>query len=224
MSTEAVLKVGPAAAAIAALPSPPFWDEAVAQLCGCDPTLQLIVARAGEQRLELRGDAFNALARAIVGQQISVRAARAIWGRVEAAAREVTPLRISRMRAATLTRAGLSLRKAQYLHDLAVHFQKGDIRPDHWSLMDDEAVIAELVTVRGIGRWTAEMFLIFNLMRPDVLPLDDVGVLTAIGLHYNDGIRVTREQASEIGSRWQPWRSVASWYLWRSLDPLPMEP
>ena len=135
MSTEAVLQ------AVAALPSPPFWDEAVAQLCGCDPTLQLIVARAGAQRLELRGDPFNALARAIVGQQISVRAARAIWGRWKLAAREVTPLRISRMRATTLTGAGLSLRKAQYLHDLAVHFLKGDIRPDRWSLMDDEAVI-----------------------------------------------------------------------------------
>ena len=89
--------------------------------------------------------------------------------------------------------------------------------------MDDEAVIEELVAVRGIGRWTAEMFLIFNLMRPDVLPLDDVGVLAAIGRHYNGGVRPTRAQADEIGTRWQPWRSVASWYLWRSLDPLPLE-
>ena len=90
-------------------------------------------------------------------------------------------------------------------------------------MLDDEAVIDELVAVRGIGRWTAEMFLMFNLMRPDVLPLDDVGLQKAISLHYNDGVRVDRSQAAALGARWQPWRTVASWYLWRSLDPLPVE-
>jgi DNA-3-methyladenine glycosylase II len=225
MSTEAkpARPAAAAAAAIAALPSPPYWDEAVAHLCTSDRILQGIVSRVPHGRLMLRGDPFLALARAIVGQQISVRAAQTIWGRLEKAARDVTPLRLSRMRMATLTGAGLSQRKAEYVRDLAVHFLNGAIEPDRWPLMDDEAVIAELTTVRGIGRWTAEMFLIFNLMRPDVLPLDDLGVLTAIGHHYNGGVRVTRDQARDIGARWQPWRTVASWYLWRSLDPLPVE-
>jgi DNA-3-methyladenine glycosylase II len=203
--------------------SPPYWDEAASHLSREDPVLRKIIeARPGE-RMTLRGDPFLALARAIVGQQISVRAAQTIWQRFDKAAREVTPLRVSRMRMSSLTGAGLSQRKAEYLRDLAVHFLKGEIVPDRWPLMGDEAVIEELVAVRGIGRWTAEMFLIFNLMRPDVLPLDDIGVLSAISLHYNDGVRVSRQQAEEIGARWHPWRTVASWYLWRSLDPLPSE-
>ena len=221
MSTDAAAPGVPGAASL--MPAPPYWDQAVAHLCSQDRVLGAIVSNWPNERLVLRGDPFLALARAIVGQQISVRAAQTIWGRFAKAAREITPLRISRMRMASLTGAGLSQRKAEYLRDLAVHFLNGDIVPDRWPLMDDEAVIEELVAVRGIGRWTAEMFLIFNLMRPDVLPLDDVGVLTAIGVHYNGGVRVTREQAREIGVRWQPWRTVASFYLWRSLDPLPME-
>ena len=225
MSTEPVPRRPEAGleSPVAALPSPPYWDEAVAHLCRNDRILQDIVSRIPKERLVLRGDPFRALARAIVGQQISVKAAQTIWGRLDKAARDVTPLRISRMRMTTLTGAGLSGRKAEYLRDLAVHFLKGNIEPDRWPLMDDESVIDELIAVRGIGRWTAEMFLIFNLMRPDVLPLDDVGVLTAIGRHYNGGVRVTRDQARDIGARWQPWRTVASWYLWRSLDPLPLE-
>jgi DNA-3-methyladenine glycosylase II len=207
----------------AAVESPPYWNEAVSHLCGVDPVLAAIVARLPAERMTLRADPFIALSRAIVGQQLSVKAAQTIWRRLDKAARDITPQRLSRMRMSTLTSVGLSQRKAEYLRDLAVHFLHGSIRPDRWPAMDDEAVIEELVAVRGIGRWTAEMFLIFNLMRPDVLPLDDVGVLTAIGLHYNGGVKATREQALEIGVRWQPWRTVASWYLWRSLDPLPLE-
>jgi DNA-3-methyladenine glycosylase II len=205
------------------LPSPPYWDQAVSHLCSRDPVLRAIIEKLPGERMIFRGDPYLALSRAIVGQQISVAAARTIWRRLEKAARDVTPQRVSRMRMSTLMAAGLSQRKAEYLRDLAVHFLEGRIVPDRWPLMADEAVMEELVAVRGIGRWTAEMFLIFNLMRPDVLPLDDVGVLTAISLHYNGGERVTREQAREIGTCWQPWRSVASWYLWRSLDPPPLE-
>jgi DNA-3-methyladenine glycosylase II len=222
MSTERATPVEPAPL-ITPTASPPYWDRAVEQLCRADPVMRGLVERIPGERMALRGDPFLALSRAIVGQQISVRAAQTIWRRFEKAARQLSPLRVSRMRMATLAAAGLSQRKAEYLRDLAVHFLQGTIQPDRWPLMADEAVIEELVAVRGVGRWTAEMFLIFNLMRPDVLPLDDVGVLTAISIHYNGGVRVTRDQAKEIGALWQPWRSVASWYLWRSLDPLPME-
>lgn len=214
---------GSAPAATPSATGPAWWDEAVQHLCRVDPVMQAIIGRLPVEQMTLRADPFIALSRAIVGQQLSVKAAATIWRRLDRAAREVTPQRLSRMRLSTLMAAGLSRRKAEYLRDLAVHFLKGEIRPDRWPLLADEAVIEELVAVRGIGRWTAEMFLIFNLMRPDVLPLDDVGVLTAIGRHYNGGARVTREQAAKIGARWRPWRSVASWYLWRSLDPLPLE-
>jgi DNA-3-methyladenine glycosylase II len=146
-----------------------------------------------------------------------------VWLRFEKAAGKVTPERVSRMRLTTLTGAGLSGRKAEYVRDLAGHFLSGSVDPSRWPESDDESVIAELVQVRGIGRWTAEMFLIFNLLRPDVFPLDDLGLLKAIALHYNEGTPVTRAMAADIGERWRPWRTVATWYLWRSLDPLPVE-
>ena len=112
---------------------------------------------------------------------------------------------------------GLSKRKSEYIADLAVHFAEKRVKPSAWASMDDEAVIADLCTIRGIGRWTAEMFLIFNLQRPDVLPLDDAGLLRAISLHYFSGEPVSRFEAREVAQAWAPWRTVATWYLWRSL-------
>jgi DNA-3-methyladenine glycosylase II len=122
-----------------------------------------------------------------------------------------------------LAGCGLSQRKAEYIADLARCFVDGSVHARDWPDMDDEAVIAELIQVRGIGRWTAEMFLMFNLLRPDVLPLDDLGLQKAVGLHYFKGERVARAQMRELGASWAPWRSVAVWYLWRSLDPVPVE-
>jgi DNA-3-methyladenine glycosylase II len=115
------------------------------------------------------------------------------------------------------------VRKAEYLSGLARHFIGGTLHPSAWERMEDEAVIAELVQVRGIGRWTAEMFLMFNLLRPDVLPLDDLGLRRAICLHYFRGRSVSPRTMRRIAAAWAPWRSVATWYLWRSLDPVPVE-
>ncbi len=212
---------------------PAYWDEACGALCGGDPVMRDIIERCGSAHLVSRGDPFQTLARSIVGQQISVKAAQAVWDRVAGAAREVTPDRFVRMRKATLAGCGLSQRKVEYLKDLASRFRSGDVDPAHWGELDDEAVIAELVRVRGIGRWTAEMFLIFNLVRPDVFPVDDIGVHRAIALNYSGkDARVrqpadivdkqARAVAAEIGERWRPWRTVATFYLWRSLDPLPV--
>ena len=106
--------------------------------------------------------------------------------------------------------------------DLALHFDAGKIHVDAWVAMDDEAIIAELVAIRGIGRWTAEMFLMFHLLRPDVLPLDDVGLLKGISTNYFSGEPVSRSEAREVADGWAPWRSVATWYMWRSLEPLPV--
>jgi len=174
-----------------------------------------------------RGDAFSTLARSIVGQQISVKAAQAVWDRLvgllESPSTRLAPAVMQEMAAGTLREAGLSLRKAEYLLDLARHFSDGTVHVQQWRLMEDEAIIEELVAIRGIGRWTAEMFLIFHLMRPNVLPLDDLGLLKGISQSYFSGEPVSRAEAREVGDAWAPYRSVATWYIWRSLDPLPVD-
>jgi DNA-3-methyladenine glycosylase II len=119
--------------------------------------------------------------------------------------------------------AGLSARKVEYLVDLALHFHGKTVHVKEWQSMEDEAIIAELVAIRGIGRWTAEMFLIFHLMRPNVLPLDDVGLINGISKNYFSGEPVSRSDAREVAQAWQPYSTVATWYIWRSLDPLPVE-
>jgi len=203
---------------------PHYWVQASEALAAADPALAVVIRDwRGHGHLSSRGDSFTTLARSIVGQQISVKAAQAVWLRFEKAAGTVTPDRVARMRLATVTRAGLSARKAEYVRDLARHFVGGTVDPTHWPGLDDEAVIDELVQVRGIGRWTAEMFLIFNLLRPDVFPVDDLGLRKAISLRCADGRTVGRAEAVAFGERWRPWRTVATWYLWRSLDPLPVE-
>ena len=170
-----------------------------------------------------RGDAFQTLARSIVGQQISVKAAQSVWARLAAAAAPVTPQAVGALDVVALRACGLSARKAEYIGDLARHFADGNVHVHRWPAMSDEEVIAELVQVRGIGRWTAEMFLIFNLLRPDVLPVDDLGLQRAIRISYRNGRKITETGIRRVARAWQPWRSVATWYLWRSLDPLPVE-
>ena len=178
-----------------------------------------LIARYPDARLVNRGDPFQTLARAITGQQISVKAADSVWARFAACARTVSPERVTELELDALAACGLSRRKAEYLRDLAGHFVDGRVVPARWTHMDDETVIAELVDVRGIGRWTAEMFLIFNLRRPDVWPVDDIGLQKAVALHYLNNERPTPGRLRRHGVRHAPWRTVATWYLWRSLDP-----
>ncbi|OYW15263.1 MAG: DNA-3-methyladenine glycosylase [Hydrogenophilales bacterium 12-64-6] len=178
-----------------------------------------LIARYPDAVLGNRGDPFQTLARAIVGQQISVKAADSVWARFAGFARYVTPDHVATLELEALAACGLSRRKAEYLRDLAGHFVDGRVEPARWKKMDDEAVIAELVDVRGIGRWTAEMFLIFSLRRPDVWPVDDIGLQKAVAQHYLDDARPSPQALREHGVRFAPWRTVATWYLWRSLDP-----
>ena len=173
--------------------------------------------------LSRRGKPFFTLARSIVGQQISVQAAASVWGRFEAVVQLVEPQCVLSVAPEQLLSSGLSRRKTEYIIDLARHFVGGAVRPHEWPELDDESVIEQLTAVRGIGRWTAEMFLMFNLLRPDVLPLDDIGLQKAVALHYFRGRRVTARTIRRLATRWAPWRSVATWYLWRSLDPVPVE-
>jgi DNA-3-methyladenine glycosylase II len=209
---------------------PPFWPHAKRRLAAADPVLGAIIRRHPRIALASRGDAFRTLARSIVGQQISIKAADSVWARVLGACGEMSPPALKRRRATTLRRCGLSERKVEYLRDLAAQFAEGRVDPAHLARMSDEDVIARLTDIRGIGRWTAEMFLIFNLQRPDILPLDDLGLLKAVGRHYLAGRAPAylmkgegRQQVVELAGRWIPYRSVATWYLWRSLDPVPVE-
>jgi DNA-3-methyladenine glycosylase II len=135
----------------------------------------------------------------------------------------VTPQTVLARERALLRECGLSDRKTEYIADLAQHFADGSIHVHRWPEMTDEQIIAELVQVRGIGRWTAEMFLIFNLLRPDVFPLDDLGLQKGIRVSYFSNRKVALSTMRRLGETWRPWRSVATWYLWRSLDPLPVE-
>lgn len=203
--------------------TPHFWQQASTALAQTDPVMAGFVDRFSGSSLVSRGDPFVTLARSIVGQQISVKAADSVWARFNAALPRITPVEVLAAQPDMLRACGLSARKVEYLGDLARHFDAGQIHADRWTAMSDAEIIAELTAVRGIGVWTAEMFLIFNQLRPDVFPLDDIGLQKAVAVHYCQGERPARRVLAEYGERWRPWRSVATWYLWRSLDPVPVE-
>ena len=204
------------------LSTPAYWADACTHLAKRDRVMKRLIPRFGDACLQSRGDAFVTLSRSIVGQQISVKAAQSVWNRFEALPKRLTPAHVLKLKVDDMRAAGLSARKVEYLVDLALHFDSGRIHVKQWDGMDDEAIIAELVAIRGIGRWTAEMFLMFHLLRPNVLPLDDVGLINGISLNYFSGEPVSRSEAREVAEAWAPWRSVATWYMWRSLEPLPV--
>ncbi len=207
----------------AATVMPAYWADACRHLVKKDRVMKRLIPQCGDTCLQTRGDAFSTLARSIVGQQISVKAAQTVWHRFAALPKEMTPAHILRLKVDDMRAAGLSARKIEYLVDLSIHFDAGTLHVSDWQqVMDDEAIIAELVAIRGIGRWTAEMFLIFYLMRPNVLPLDDVGLINGISHNYFSGESVSRSDAREVADAWAPYCSVATWYIWRSLDPLPV--
>ena len=201
---------------------PEYWDDACRHLTKSDRVMKRLIPQFGEARLESRGDAFVTLARSIVGQQISVKAAQTVWDRFAKLSRRLTPGQVLKLKVDDMREAGLSARKVEYLVDLALHFEQAQVSVKAWTHMSDEDIIAELVAIRGIGRWTAEMFLIFHLMRPNVLPLDDVGLINDISRNYFSGEAVSRSEVREVAQAWAPYCSVATWYIWRSLDPVPV--
>lgn len=204
-------------------PSPVYWKTACEQLAAADPIMASIIKRHGPSPLVSRGDPFTTLSRAIVGQQISVKAAASVWQRVQSALTPFEPGHLLQAPEGHWQGLGLSARKIEYLRDLARHFHASPTLAEDLAAMTDEDVIDRLTEIRGIGRWTAEMALIFALMRPDVLPLADLGLMKAMSLHYRKGRELNAAQAKALAARWQPWRSVATWYLWRSLDPEPVD-
>ncbi len=204
-------------------PVPSYWQEAVKELVKRDRIMKKLVTAAGDSYPAKRGDPFKTLTRSIIGQQISVKAAESVWQRFKAVCPICTPASVIKTGSGNFLKCGLSKRKTEYVMDLAGHFRKKTVHPEKWEGMSDEEIIADLTRIRGIGRWTAEMFLIFNLHRPNVLPLDDVGLIKGISMAYFSGEPVTRMEVRELASNWQPWCTVATWYLWRSLTVTPVE-
>jgi len=214
MASSVLPDVGPDA--------PLYWQEACRHLMKRDRVMKKLIPLHSGVSLQSRGDAFVTLARSIVGQQISVKAAQSVWDRFALLPKKMVPAQVLKLKVDDMRAAGLSARKVEYLVDLALHFANDQVHVKAWANMDDESIIAELVAIRGIGRWTAEMFLIFHLMRPNVLPLDDIGLQNGISRAYFSGEPVSRSEIREVAASWAPFCSVATWYIWRSLDPLPV--
>jgi len=202
--------------------APDYWQEACRHLMKRDRVMKKLIPQHSGVSLQSRGDAFVTLARSIVGQQISVKAAQTVWDRFALLPKKMVPTQVLKLKVDDMRAAGLSVRKVEYLVDLALHFANDQVHVNAWAEMDDEAIIAELVAIRGVGRWTAEMFLIFHLMRPNVLPLDDIGLQNGVSRCYFSGEPVSRSEIREVAASWTPFSSVATWYIWRSLDPLPV--
>ena len=199
---------------------PAYWEQAKQELMKRDRIMRKLIPQFGDLRLAGRGEPFLTLCRSIIGQQITVVSADAVWQRFLGISTKCTPLNVITAGSAQLLACGLSKRKTEYILDLAEHFQEKRVHVQKWVEMSDEDVISELIQIRGISRWTAEMFLIFNLLRPNILPLDDSGLLKGISINYFSGEPVSRSDAREVAANWEPWRTVATWYLWRSQDPI----
>ena len=200
---------------------PNFWEEAKAHLRSVDPVMKAVIDAHEDPPLRSKGRVFETLVHAIVGQQISAKAADAVWGRLCDLVGDVTPENIVTHSAESLRAVGLSGRKVEYIGGLASTGQWVDTLD--WADLSDVEVRKKLIALRGVGPWTVEMVLIFSLLRPDVLPLGDIGVIRAVEQLYVSGGSLSPEQVGEIAEKWRPFRSAATWYLWRHLDAEPVE-
>ncbi len=203
--------------------TPDYWPEACRALGKRCTLMRALIKQHPTARKRARGNAFQTLARSIVGQQISVKAAQAVWDRVAIAVGKVAPQNFLAMSDEDLRACGLSRGKVTYLKDLARHFEEKLVNPRRWPHMTDDEVIEDLVRVKGVGRWSAEMFLIFYLWRPNVFPVADIGVIRAIEKHFHARVRLSKDEIEAYRARWAPWNTVATWYLWRSLEASPVE-
>ena len=197
---------------------PKWWGEAVEYLAG-DPVIGQIVQEYGDGHLNGRGDIFQTLVRSIIGQQISVKAADTIYRRLKNLCGEIDDVSISSCSLEELASCGLSMKKSQYIHGIAL--SEEPLLPEGFNDMDDNAIIGHLVKFKGVGQWTAEMMLISSLMRPDVLSLGDLGVVRGIRALAPGAL--TKKDLRDVAEAWRPYRSAACWFIWRSLDPEPVE-
>lgn len=197
-----------------------YWPIATRELAQRDGVMAQLILSYPNSVMSSRGQPFYTLVRSVVGQQISVKAADSIWARFVLLVPKVTPKNVLAQSIEHLRSVGLSARKAEYIHAVAEFFVQKRVGQAYWEQRTDNEIIEELSSIRGIGRWTAEMFLMFTLLRPNVFPVDDIGLLRGLEKNYH-GARVTPSVARAVYfERFSPWASVATWYLWRSLDPV----
>ena len=196
------------------------WDKAVTDLSKNDDIIGKIITDYPKERMEMKNDTLHTLVRSVVGQQISVRAADAIWNRLdEACNNSITENNLLELSIEDMRKTGLSNTKSNYI----INIVNANLSELDWEDMSDEEVSNELCKIKGIGPWTADMFLIFRLGRTNVLPLGDIGLVNAINLHYNNKEKLSKEELMKFKEKWSPWCSIATWYMWRSLDPVPVE-
>ncbi len=203
--------------------SPYYWQDAIAYLSEQDAIMAQLIATYYDESLTNYHNPFYTLMRAIVGQQISVKAADAIWGRLELNIQTFSPETFLGIEETQLRQWGLSRHKISYITNIAYGFKDGTLTPHLWSQMSDQEVAKQLISIKGIGRWTAEMFLIFHLHRPDIFPIADLGLINAINCYYTKKSPLSKTDILELSQQWKPYRTVATWYLWRSLDPVPVQ-
>ena len=196
------------------------WDKAVTDLSKNDDIIAKIITDYPKERMEMKNDTLHTLVRSVVGQQISVRAADAIWNRLdEACNNSITENNLLKLSIEDMRKTGLSNTKSNYIMNIV----NANLSELNWEDMNDEEVSNELCKIKGIGPWTADMFLIFRLGRTNILPLGDIGLINAINLHYNNKEKLSKEELMKFKEKWSPWCSIATWYMWRSLDPVPVE-
>lgn len=197
---------------------PDYWEKAKKALSKADPVLKTIILSYHGEAMVGRDDAFHTLMRAIVGQQISVKAADAIWRRLEMGLNGVTIEHCLPKIPEDFRAFGLTRQKSLYACDLTRYFFEQQPTRAVWETMNDEEIIQDLIKIKGIGRWTAEMFLMFHLQRPDILPLGDLGLVKAMYKFYNNNEKLESKEMLRLAEKWQPWRTVATWYMWRTYD------
>ncbi len=205
------------------LNSPVYWHDAIVYLSAKDKILADLIALYPDAILTNHHNPFSTLMRAIVGQQISVKAADAVWQRLSTLLGSISPENYLALTEEELRECGLSRQKISYITNIAEAFEQGTLNPNDWQIMDDEAVLKQLMAIKGIGIWTAQMFLIFYLQRPDILPLADLGLIKAINSYYGQSRQLSKSEILELSQQWKPYRTVATCYLWRSLDPVAVQ-
>lgn len=196
--------------------TPFYWQEAIDILQNQDKIIGNLITAYPDEVLTNNHNPFYTLMRAVVGQQISVKAAEAVWQRLSVQLQTITPDDFLTLKEEQLRQCGLSRQKINYITNVAKAFNDGLLTPSKWWEMSDKEIIKQLTEIKGIGQWSAQMFLIFHLHRPDILPLADLGLINAIKQHYGN---ITKTEIITLSEQWQPYRTVAVWYLWRSLDP-----
>ena len=196
------------------------WEYGIKYLTEVDNVLGDIIQKFPKSKIQFKNNAFKTLTQSIVGQQISIKAAASIWSRLETLLDgQITQQNIIHIKETKLKKIGLSRQKISYLKDLS----NSNIESTSWNTLTDEEVINEITKIKGIGIWTAQMFLIFHLGRKNVLPLADIGLLNAIEKNYNIPARTNLKSIEKISNRWIPWQTIATWYLWKSVDTVDVE-